>query len=450
MVVSTGECMTMSGTRSCSEVRRQIVLARVVDKTLSYYEGLAREQHVGLSPFLHYAITVPVHFYRSVRFPACYAKIRFNKRHHMNAFLFSTVCALGVSLALPAATQADDVSTTQQGAHIHGLTDRVAGVPADYVATPFGHMSPHCIYPVGKNDQVTREGNIRRADGFMLKIPRCIYPRYLEDGTRSQPAVLDQVPGNAVPEPKNWQFGAQQPNTGLKPSAALKSFKAVMVVPSGPKVSVNMTPHLYLFPGISALYSQTYPVYIAPVIGWNQYLVDDLSGHGGYQPGWTYELWTFIGDGQNAMQYQASSLTYTLDSGDHVSIVISHCTANGGNCDTKPWSIHFSSNGTNEWEVEKKLSLETDDNADVTGKVTVYGAVFAMSGAVNCDSLPNQPVVTMATQVIFADNSYQGKWYPKYWHNPIFTGIQNSSCTKYVTNIQPMDKQNSYISLNFK
>src|ERR1700752_2966655 len=79
-------------------------------------------------------------------------------------------------------------------------TNRPAGVPADFVITPFGYFHPSCIAHMAKGDVLQEdEGAIQHADGTSDPIQQCGYPHYDSDGTK---VVGDMKPtGNGTSEP---------------------------------------------------------------------------------------------------------------------------------------------------------------------------------------------------------------------------------------------------------
>src|SRR6185437_13403326 len=60
---------------------------------------------------------------------------------------------------------------------------RPAGVPADYVITPFGYFHPSCVVQLNKGEHLSKQLVLRRRDGSETQIPACKYPHFGPAGT---------------------------------------------------------------------------------------------------------------------------------------------------------------------------------------------------------------------------------------------------------------------------
>lgn len=89
------------------------------------------------------------------------------------------------------------------------LGARPAGVPADYVITPFGYFSPACIQQIHSGDQITQDGGIQRVTGSLEQRKICSQDNFTRDGVRVKPdgrtlegKLARTIDGNSVAQTK--------------------------------------------------------------------------------------------------------------------------------------------------------------------------------------------------------------------------------------------------------
>ena len=65
--------------------------------------------------------------------------------------------------------------------------NRPAGVPADYVITPFGYFHPSCVLQLDKRESLNKLGVLQRADGSQIQVGPCKYPHFTPTGAPRTP-----------------------------------------------------------------------------------------------------------------------------------------------------------------------------------------------------------------------------------------------------------------------
>jgi len=61
--------------------------------------------------------------------------------------------------------------------------NRPAGVPEEYVITPFGYFHPSCVLQIAKGETLLADGRVlQHADGTLEDLPACEYPHYVASG----------------------------------------------------------------------------------------------------------------------------------------------------------------------------------------------------------------------------------------------------------------------------
>lgn len=137
--------------------------------------------------------------------------------------------------------------------------NRPAGVPADYVITPFGYFHPSCVAHVANGDVVRQDENaIQRANGAYENIPVCAYAHYKADG---QKVSGDERAGGKQPTISHAWIEYASTTT----STSFGYLYAHWNVPPAPSNNDGQT--VYLFPGLED-YSDVVTI-IQPVLGWN-------------------------------------------------------------------------------------------------------------------------------------------------------------------------------------
>ncbi|SBV52526.1 hypothetical protein XBLMG947_3322 [Xanthomonas bromi] len=115
---------------------------------------------------------------------------RFASRRYAGAalWLFSTVVGLGAISTAFAQTQAPDARLTR----VANLASqhKPAGVPQDYVQTPFGYFAPACVRHVGAGQRILADGALQHADGVREQTASCSQDNFTANGIRVRPNGL--------------------------------------------------------------------------------------------------------------------------------------------------------------------------------------------------------------------------------------------------------------------
>ena len=135
---------------------------------------------------------------------------------------------------------------------------RPAGVPAEFVITPYGYFHPSCVTHLAKGDQVRQDLKaIQHKDGGSEAVHACEFPHYKATGEKmmgDERGVKDPTIGHA------WvEFG------GTTTTNSYGYMYAYWNVPPAPSTNDGQT--VYLFPGLED-YSDVVTI-IQPVLGWN-------------------------------------------------------------------------------------------------------------------------------------------------------------------------------------
>ena len=140
---------------------------------------------------------------------------------------------------------------------------RPAGVPAEFVVTPFGYFHPSCVNHLAKGDVFLHdEAAIQRANGSYETIQECAFPHFEADGTKvvgnPQPVANGDVDPPSIGH--HWIVDASTSTT-----TAYGEISATWNVPAPPKNHDGQT--IYLFPGLEQLVGDV--TIVQPVLGWN-------------------------------------------------------------------------------------------------------------------------------------------------------------------------------------
>ncbi|MCC8729348.1 hypothetical protein QYG06_20660 [Xanthomonas euvesicatoria] len=87
-----------------------------------------------------------------------------------------------------AQTQAPDARLTRV-ANLAGQ-HKPAGVPQDYVQTPFGYFAPACVRHIGASERILADGTLQKANGIQEQSARCSQDNFTSNGVRVRPNGL--------------------------------------------------------------------------------------------------------------------------------------------------------------------------------------------------------------------------------------------------------------------
>lgn len=143
---------------------------------------------------------------------------------------------------------------------------RPAGVPENYVITPFGYYDASCVTHLAKGDEVRKSENaIKHADGTFDDIHVCAFPHFKADGTKVIGDEQEQASSQAqaVKQPTISHAWVEYASTTT--SSSFGELVAEWNVPATPSANNGQT--VYLFPGMED-YADVVTI-IQPVLGWN-------------------------------------------------------------------------------------------------------------------------------------------------------------------------------------
>ncbi|HKN29916.1 MAG TPA: hypothetical protein VJY34_19360 [Roseiarcus sp.] len=187
-----------------------------------------------------------------------------------------------------------------------------AGVPDDYLITPFGYFHSRCVAHLAQGDELRgAQRVIRHADGTSSAMQVCAYPHYRADGERvygDDRAVKDPNISHA------WIEDASVTTT-----TSYGSLYAEWTVPPTPTSNDGQT--LYYFPGLEDTHDVV--TIVQPVLGWNS----------DYASAWGIASWNCCESGTT---YEAPP--QPVSSGDTIlGYMLDTCTA--GTLSRTTWDI---------------------------------------------------------------------------------------------------------------
>lgn len=204
-------------------------------------------------------------------------------------------------------------------------------VPADYVITPNGYFHPSCVRRIGAGETVLEHGQVRRADGRVVRQAACAYPRFTRDGQRIEAR-------SQAPVINNWVAYSNTDTANPPPAAG--ALEARWVVPSEPSKRGRQV--VYFFPGLEP--ASDVRTILQPVLGWNAF--NDRA--------WTLASWNCCVDGSTN-----HSDPVDVNVGDSIYGVAYATCAAGTICDS--------------WQIQ---SLDTTTGASTLLATSGYGQVF--------------------------------------------------------------------------
>ncbi|UKE75209.1 hypothetical protein KFS85_04895 [Xanthomonas graminis pv. phlei] len=198
---------------------------------------------------------------------------------------------LGVAGAASAAAQdrAPDARLARVGSM--SAAHKPAGIPDDYVATPFGYFPPACVRQVHHGERILEDGALQHTDGTREPAQACTQDNFTASGTRVRPdgrgidgqlvrstaALAASRSGHSVPPPIPHSYvQTASYNTGTPPGRIVASW----TVPQNPTNVANQS--VYFFPSLQS----GYPTILQPVLAYR-----------GYNNAWDLSSWNCCKDG---------------------------------------------------------------------------------------------------------------------------------------------------------
>ncbi|WP_019303997.1 hypothetical protein [Xanthomonas oryzae] len=151
-----------------------------------------------------------------------------------------------------------------------------AGVPQDYVQTPFGYFAPACVRHIGANERILADGTLQHANGVREQYARCSQDNFTPNGIRVRPNGLGMDGQEVSRGASSAAFKQGRPVTAAVNHAWISSAAYFIGVSPGRIVANWQVPPnptnvasqvIYFFPGLQ---SDT-PVILQPVLGYRSH-----------------------------------------------------------------------------------------------------------------------------------------------------------------------------------
>jgi hypothetical protein len=226
-----------------------------------------------------------------------------------------------------------------------------AGVPADYVITPFGYFHPSCVNQLAKGDILHQdEKTIERAAGTTYKIPMCAYPHYRADG--------EKVVGD--------ERAVKKPDISHATTTSAYGFMyGFWNVPPAPTTNDGQT--VYLFNGMEDI--DDVVSIVQPVLGWNS----------DYASAWGIASWNCCVSGN-----VNEAAPTPVSSGDLIyGYMFDTCRAGTKTCSS--WDIVT-------WDLTNRNFSELIDTSSYGQTFNwAFGGVLEVYNIAQCGDYPNGP-----------------------------------------------------------
>lgn len=205
------------------------------------------------------------------------------------------------------------LASTMSFAQAPAGRNRPAGVPDDYVITPFGYFHPSCVLRLAQGESVLADGRVlQHADGALEDIPACKYPHYAASGAITAAGATKAE----SPTINGWV----ESSSVITNSTSYGEIIATWTVPPAPTSKNGEV--VYFFPGLED--SNDVVSIIQPVLGWN---MDDTNTP------WTIASWNCCPSG-----ITVESTPVNVNPGDTIlGTTVSTCGAGTESCPT--WNI---------------------------------------------------------------------------------------------------------------
>lgn len=167
--------------------------------------------------------------------------------------------SLAVLIALSFSTGSLQAQSANASSSAHSR--RPAGVPEEYVVTPFGYFHPSCVLSLAPGDRQLPDGRVQHANGGLdAKAPACIYPRYSRSGVPVNAGARTSTPQE--PMVSGWLETAYIAT--WSPVQSYGGLAATWTVPPPPKADDGQW--LFFFPGLEDLFDVQ--SILQPVLQW--------------------------------------------------------------------------------------------------------------------------------------------------------------------------------------
>ncbi len=231
------------------------------------------------------------------------------------------------------------------------ILDNAALKKAGFIATPIGYLPPECIYHVGDNARINKDGSVDLANGTHLVVPPCKY----------RATTSPNNPGPLFPTNSWVEHAAQCYHNCPSSPPAIMDMSGKWTVPPTPTSSDGQTIYLWLGLQPTSTGGTGGLPLVQPVLQW---------GYGGSQNYWAIDSW-YCDPTNNC--YASSSVATSAGS------TITG-TLTGSSC----------SSGACKWLIQTSDGTHTT-NLQYTSTTPLYwmdGAVLEVWNVIQCSDYP--------------------------------------------------------------
>jgi hypothetical protein len=256
-------------------------------------------------------------------------------------------------------------------------TQHPAGVPDNYLVTPFGYAHPSCVIEIAKGDTQVDDGHaIQHQDGSITQIAPCAYPSYTAKGEKiAQGQSAQNTLQNQPSISHSWIEDYETTS-----NTSFGELVASWTVPQAP--TSNDGQILYFFPGFQD-YNDTTRI-IQPVLGWNS----------DFNAGWSIASWNWGSDGNTWESYAVP-----VSPGDTITgYVQSTCSAGTLVCPT--WNVTIFDGITG-----VSTSLNSTSSEGQTFNLALAG-VMEVYNIAQCSDYPPNGQISFTNLSLYDNNFY--------------------------------------------
>ncbi|WIH04093.1 hypothetical protein KHF85_14895 [Xanthomonas translucens pv. graminis] len=210
-------------------------------------------------------------------------------RRRACAALLLLLPLMGLSATALAQTSSPDARLARVGAL--PAEHKPAGVPDDYVQTPFGYFPPACVRQIHNGERILKDGSLKHANGTREPAQACTQDNFTANGTRVRPDGRgiegQQVRSTAALAASRSRRSVPPPIPhgyinigGYHTGTPLGRIVASWIVPQNPTNVAGQV--VYFFPGLQS----DDPTILQPVMGYR-----------GENNGWDLSSWNCCQDG---------------------------------------------------------------------------------------------------------------------------------------------------------
>jgi hypothetical protein len=248
---------------------------------------------------------------------------------------------------------------------------RPAGVPNNFVVTPFGYFHPSCVRSIAEGETLLPDGRVQHANGAVdANALVCTYPHYTSSGARISADVRELSPAIA-PVISGWLE-----YISVTTSTLYTKISATWPVPAAPTNYHGQTD--FFFPGFED--TNNILSIVQPVLQFGP----SAAGGGKY---WAMSSWNCCMSGT----VWHSGLVKTKTGDLILGTITPTCTNGSGNCAT--WKIV-----TEDTTTAKKTTL---NKTPADGQVWnwAFGVVLEVYGVSQCGDLPPDNSLVFTVQL---------------------------------------------------